>query len=403
MHTLRKLVRELHRRSVWQVLVVYTSGSWIGLKGVAAVTRWLGLPSWTLSLALSLLLVGLPLVLLTTVVQKGVPWLTDDPHEGIDPFEVVGKTPAEVHRIPERHPLYGATLFTWPNAMLGGVGAVTLLVASVVAYMTMWGLGIGPVGSLAAQGLVEPGDRILVAELGDAADEDLGGVVTEVLRVDLEHSTILRPVAVPELAERFGQRGGLPREGLSGDQALALAAREGIEVVLVGEIAAAGDGYVVTATLRDGSTGRALSTLRSRVEGPGSLVVAADRLALKVRERAGESLKTVRAEEPMVEVMEATVEDLRLFHRARILLMSGDPLGAVALLEQAVRSSGDFALAWRELGPLQEQVGDTTGALRSYRRVLEVWSDADPRGRAARTRALERIQALEGQGRSPSS
>jgi hypothetical protein len=396
MHTLRKLVRELHRRSVWQVLVVYAGGSWMVLKGVEAATALAGLPGWTLGLAEVILLVGLPVVLVTTVVQKGLPWLADDPNEAISPFDVVGRTPAEVHVIPARHPLHRATLFTWRNALLTGVGAAALLVASVVAYMSMWALGIGPVGSLAAQGIVDPGDRVLVADFSDATGERLGGVVTEVLRVDLEHSTILRPVTLDDLVDLVAATPGLPREGLSGELALELAAREGFRVVLDGEIAATESGYLLAASLLDGATGRPLAGFRSTAAGPERLVGAADRLALRVRERVGESLKSIRAEEPMAEMTVAGVGDLRRLHQARTLLLHGDPVGAVALLEQVVRSSDGFALAWRELAPAQEQAGDTVGALHSYGRVLELWTDADPRGRAARAHATERIEALGG-------
>lgn len=396
MHFLRKLVRELHHRSVWQVLVVYAGVSWIVLKGVEAATRLAGLPGWTLAFAEVILLAGLPLVLATTVVQKGLPWLMDDPNESIDPLDVVGRTPAEVHVIPARHPLHDATLFTWRNALLAGVGAAALLASSVVAYMTMWALGIGPVGSLVAQGLVEPGDRVVVAEFADATGERLGGVATEVLRVDLEHSTVLRPVDLQEVVDLLESRSALPREGLSRELALRLAAREGFRLVLDGEIVAAQGGYLVTASLRDGNTGRPLAAFRSRAAGPERLVGAVDRLALTVRERVGESLKTIRAEEPMAEMTVASVGDLRRFHQARMLLLHGDPVGAVALLEQVVRSSDGFALAWRELGPAREQAGDTVGALRSYRRVLELWTGSDARAHAARELATERIEALGG-------
>jgi hypothetical protein len=381
---------------VWQVLVVYAGGSWIVLKGVEAATGLVGLPEWTLGFAEVMLLVGLPVVLMTTVAQEGLPWLTEDPNEAINPLDVVGRTPAEVHVNPQRHPLHGATLFTWRNALLGGAGAAALVVASVVAYMSMWVLGIGPVGSLVAQGIVDSGDQVLVAQFEDATGEHLGGVVTEVLRVDLEHSTILRPVSLDDLVVLLEAPPGLPREGLSAAVALELAAREGFRVVLDGEIAASEGGYLVTASLRDGSTGRPLAAFRSRAADPERLVGAVDRLALRVRERVGESLKTIRAEEPMVEMTVAGVGDLRRFHQARTLLLHGDPVGAVALLEEVVRSSDGFALAWRELAPAQEQAGDTVGALRSYRRVLELWTGADPRGRAARAHAAERIEALGG-------
>ena len=74
MHRLRKLLREIHRRSVWQVLGVYLAGSWGVLQTVDFVTGFMGLPDWTPGFAFVLLLVGLPIVVATAIVQEGV-WI----------------------------------------------------------------------------------------------------------------------------------------------------------------------------------------------------------------------------------------------------------------------------------------------------------------------------------------
>jgi len=73
MHTFRKIIRELHRRSVWQVLGVFLAGSWGVLQVVDFLTERAGLPDWTPTFALVLLLVGLPIVLATAFVQEGLP------------------------------------------------------------------------------------------------------------------------------------------------------------------------------------------------------------------------------------------------------------------------------------------------------------------------------------------
>ena len=68
---LKRLVREIHRKSLWQVLGIYAVASWAVLSGVGTLGDVLNLPDWFPSLALGLLIVGLPVVLAVAVIQDG--------------------------------------------------------------------------------------------------------------------------------------------------------------------------------------------------------------------------------------------------------------------------------------------------------------------------------------------
>ncbi|MCZ6824785.1 MAG: hypothetical protein O7E50_03790, partial [Gemmatimonadetes bacterium] len=58
----KKLIHEIHRRSLWQVLGIYVVSSWIVFEVAQTLTEGLGLPDWVPPLALILLLIGLPIV-----------------------------------------------------------------------------------------------------------------------------------------------------------------------------------------------------------------------------------------------------------------------------------------------------------------------------------------------------
>ena len=208
-HRLRKFIREIHRRSVWQVLSVYLALSWGVLQAVEFVTAVAALPAWTPGFAGVLLLIGLPVVTATAFVQKGIPGITTDPYDEIDPNELEGLTPEEVLRVPEAHPLYGEGILTWRNAILGAVCAAVLLIASVAAYLVMWTLGIEPVGSLTPQGVLAERDQVIVAEVANVTeDASLGAVITEALRVDLSESRVLTLVDGGLVADASAGSGG---------------------------------------------------------------------------------------------------------------------------------------------------------------------------------------------------
>ena len=63
MKTIQHLIREAHRRSLWQVLGIFLAASWVVLQVVEVLTETAGLPTWTPAMALVALLLGLPMVL----------------------------------------------------------------------------------------------------------------------------------------------------------------------------------------------------------------------------------------------------------------------------------------------------------------------------------------------------
>ncbi len=112
---LKRLIGEIHRRSLLQVLGIYIFASWVVLQVIDTLDGVVTLPEWFAGLAIGLLVVGLPIVLATAFVQEGGP--------GRDAGD------AEVAGAPTDAPPLGRAsgLFTWRNAFVGGVLAFALL------------------------------------------------------------------------------------------------------------------------------------------------------------------------------------------------------------------------------------------------------------------------------------
>jgi len=380
MHFLRKLVREVHRRSVWQVIGIYLAGAWGVLQVVDYMTQFAGLPEWTPSMAFVLLLIGLPITVATAFIQQGVPGLTDDPNDEIDPNELEGMTPEEVHRNPAAHPLANSGMFTWRNAVLGGVGAGVLLLGSVAAYLLMWSFGIGPVGSLVAQGVLDERDPIILAEFENRTDDDaLGAVVTGALRVDLLESQIVTLVD-GRLVDEVLQRMGRPTdEPLTAEVAREVAVREGIKAVIEGDVSRVGTGYLLAARVVLAEDGTTLAAFRETAEGDDGLLPAIDRISQSLREKAGESLRDIRAGEPLESVTTSSLDALRLFALANQAEEDGDVTRTISLLEEAVALDSTFAMAWRKLavqhsnrgGDYEARVNAASAAFRHRDRLTE--------------------------------
>jgi tetratricopeptide (TPR) repeat protein len=386
MHLVKNLIREAHRRSLWQVLSVYLVGSWGALQVVESVTENAGLPDWVPPFALILLIIGLPIVLATAIVQEGmagseegapvgVAGPADDSGSGLGRAagptsgpdrgspaapgdtgrtEVAAGDPGETE-IPEG---VGHRLFTWRNAVAGGIAAFALLGAAVVGYFVMWSTGIGPVGSLAAQGLLADGDRVVLADFDNATpDSLLSSVVTEALRIDLATSDAITLVESDAVRQALARMQRDPDQPLTGELAREVAVRDGMKAVLEGDVGAAGTGYILSATLRAAESGETLASFRRTAESPEGVIGAIDKLSQDIREKAGESLRTIKRGAPLEEVTTTSLEALRKFTEAEDRFDAGDEAGSLALLEEAIALDSTFAMAHRKVAITLRNMG----------------------------------------------
>jgi len=361
---LKKLLHEIHRRSIWQVLGIYLAGSWIALQVVDTVNSTVGLPDWFPGAAFALLAIGLPIVLSTAVVQGGFKPSTgpDASAPGGDvPSPGVGSAPAPASA--QAVPVAPAStavgsgaggLLTWRRALVGGVGAFAVLGVVTVGYFVSRATGIGPAGTLVAQGLLEEQPRILLTQFASSgADTLLARTATEALRTDLAESpvvTLAEPVFVRDALQRMERSPTTPLDQETGRE---LAQREGIGALVAGELSAVGDGYAISGQIVDVESGAALFSHRETAKDANGVLPAIDRLSKKLRERIGESLRSVRADAPRERV---TTSSFEAFQKYSLALyadeVEGDDEKAQLLLEEAIRADSTFGMAYLRLGEL---------------------------------------------------
>jgi tetratricopeptide (TPR) repeat protein len=389
MNRFRKLIREIHRRSLWQVLAVYLAGSWVALQVAGLVTQTAGLPEWVPSFAFVILIIGFPIVMATALVQEGTPQSAPErpPPAGEELRESTkgtavaspGTGPAAESALasPDPPPRAAATdppvgasapglpsLLSWRRVGLGGMAALALLVLAVGAsLMASRPGGLASPGSLVAQGIFEVGEQILVADFRTSTpDPVLGALVSEALRVDLSSSgslTLVTPAAIRETLVRMQED---PAMGLPSGLAREVAARLGVKAVLEGEVGMAGSGYILVATLRTPETGEPLASFRQTAAGDDDLLDALDTLSRSIREKAGESLRAIDAGPRLATVTTHSLEALRYYTMAQERSLYRDAEGALDLLHDAVALDPEFAMAWRRIAAQLGNLGSDNPA-----------------------------------------
>jgi tetratricopeptide (TPR) repeat protein len=297
------------------------------------LVQQLGLPDWVFAGAAVLLAVGLPIVTFTAHLERR------------RELAQLGGRPTAAH-IGIRKP------FTWRRALLGGGVAFGALALVTAIYMGMRLLGIGPVGTLLAKGVIEERDWVVLADFENlTADSMLGPVVTEAFRIDFSQNRVVS-VADPSYVGRVLRRMRLER-GTDVDLEVAreVAVRQGHKAVIAGQVGALGDLYVISVRIVEAENGIELASLQQTAESAEGIIGAIERVSRKLRERLGDPLKIIRANPPLEDLTTRSLEALRLYAEAvRALADDPDDSHGVGLLEEAVALDPEFAMVWRKLG-----------------------------------------------------
>ncbi len=398
MNPVRNLVHEIHRRSLWQVLGVYALASWAVLQVVDTFTSALGLPAWLPPVSLGVLLVLLPVVMATAFVQegdagsrrRGTFWLVlviyvvaayagyvligliatwiglpawFPPLAGVLLIAllpvVIGTALVSDAREDEPGPTPSAeslkseglqSILTWRNVLLTAAGAFVVLGVLSGGYVAMWAMGVGPVGSLVAKGVLEAREPIILADFEDqAGDSLLALAATEALRTDLSRSSVVRVVEsdyVVRALERMERDPTLP---LSFEVAREVALREGLKAVIAGEVTAIGGRFVLSSRIVAAESGEVFWAHRESADS-ADIIEGIDRLSNRLRERVGESLVSIRAGQPLERVTTSSLEALRKYSQGvKAIEGDADRQRGAALLREAVALDSTFAMAYRKL------------------------------------------------------
>jgi len=363
---LKRLIGELHRRSIWQVLAGYLVFVWLLFETFEVIRVTLGLPNWVEPTAAVLLIVLLPALLATASIQKGKPsrWprldMSAGPDETAPPAEAspaapgapTAATPAvPVPHKPER-PAGLAGLLSWRNTLAGGVAAFTLLAIVTAVYMILRTAGIGPAGTLVAQGTLDDRERLILADFASPADLiDLATTITEGMRIDLAQSPTVRLHSQRAISAALARMEMEPDAILDAELAREVAQRESVRGVVRGEITRVGSGFVLIAEVVQADDGSVLVSRRATARNTDGLVRAVDELSKKLRERIGEPLASIGRADPLERVTTANLEALRRYSSAvRAIDAEGGQDRGQALLEEAVELDPEFGMAWRKLG-----------------------------------------------------
>ncbi|MCL7959566.1 MAG: tetratricopeptide repeat protein [marine benthic group bacterium] len=335
------MANSTHGNSLWKVLGLYGAGSWVVLQVIDVLAQNAGLPAWIFTLALILLIIGLPIVGATA-------YLNGIGRNGKDPE---GATVGE-----RGTPSAPRQFFTWKNALAGGVAAMALWGILVTGW-----LFFGPGASASGDGDVmatSSGGEAPVADLrsvavlpfatrsADESDEYFSEGMHDDLLTQLSKIDSLTVISRTSVMQYASTTKSIPE----------IADELGVATILEGGIQRAGDRVRINVQLIEASTDKHLwaETYDEELTAANVFAIQSD-LAKKIAGALQATLSPDVAARIDARPTENT-EALELYSRARYLILSAagasQEMQARDLLEQAVKLDPGYARAWAALGSL---------------------------------------------------
>lgn len=330
-------MEESRHRSLWQVLGIYLVAGWVVLQVADVLAQNMGLPGWVFPFAVVLLVIGLPIVLATAFIQNrtvAAPSVSESPSpaapEHVDSTAAVSSPPF--------------FLFTWRNAILGGVLAFSLLFGFAGLYVVIKdrGQSFAPAEAVAT----EAGEGIAIVPFtvrGENLDVWREGMM-DVFATSLDDVGGYRTISSRTVMARW--KDAVP-EGGEADLATAraVARRSGAKYVMTGSAVALGDNVRLAADIYDVETGAEIGA--SQVEGPAdSVLVMVDELGVEVMQAlmrsAGAEGLSIRQTQAIVT---ASLPALRAYLRAEALYRSARFERAIEAYEEALELDPEMSLA----------------------------------------------------------
>ena len=332
---------------------------WAAASAAVIVTAWaatevIGLPDWVLPGSIGVMLAGLPVIAFTAYVQRTA-------HRAFTatPTLTPGGTPSAVHGTMATIALKASPHVSWRRTWLGGSVALVAFAVLVVGFMVSRAMGIGPAASLRGTGAFGDRETLVVADFrSPPGDSTLGATVAEALRTDLAQSSSLNVLTRASMRQILGLMERPSESAVPFDLAREIGTREGAKAVLDGGIVRLGQTYVISGRLVATLDGAELATFRETAASEDELLAALGKLSRAVRERAGESLRTIRASSELERVTTSSLPALRKYVEGSLTAdEQGDAERGITLLREAVAIDTAFAMAWRKLSVLLNNEG----------------------------------------------
>jgi len=232
----------------------------------------------------------------------------------------------------------------------GGIAALVILLA-----VAGWYYNAHPAHALSRA------DTILLADFNNkTGDPIFDDTLRQGLAAQLQQSPFLSLVSEQRIQQTLRLMGQPADAKLSSAIISDLCQRAGSKAYLSGSISNLGSQYVIGVSAVNCQTGDYLAQEQVTANGKENVLKALGEASTKLREKLGESLKTVqKLDTPIEQATTPSLEALQAYSLGRMTMQGrGDYTAAVPLLKRSIELDPKFAMAYGMLGTAYHNLGE---------------------------------------------
>jgi eukaryotic-like serine/threonine-protein kinase len=218
-------------------------------------------------------------------------------------------------------------------------------------------------------------DTIVLADfMNSTGDTVFDGTLRQGLSSQLEQSPFLSVISDQRTRQTLQLMGKSTDTKLTPEIAQELCQRTASNAYMSGTISSLGSQYVIGVNVINCQTGDTLAQEQTTADSKEHVLGALGDAATKLRERLGESLKTVhKLATPIEQATTPSLEALQAYSMGRnTMLAQGNYTAAVPLFQRAIQLDPNLAMAYASLGTTYHNLGEKELAAENTRRSFEL-------------------------------
>jgi len=216
-------------------------------------------------------------------------------------------------------------------------------------------------------------DTLLLADFDNTTgDEVFDNTLKQALGVQLSQSPFLSIFPESSVRQTLKLMNRSPDERVFGDVAREICERQGLKAFITGSIALVGTHYVLTLEAINGLSGESVARAQVEAENKEQVLKTLSAVTNDLREKLGESLKSIEKFDKALDLTTSSLEALRAFSLGRAQEIKGGYREAIPFMKRAIELDQNFAAAHLALAVLYSNTDQPQRAADSAARAYSL-------------------------------
>ncbi len=226
-------------------------------------------------------------------------------------------------------------------------------------------------------------DKVVLADFANSTgDPVFDGTLRQGLAVQLEQSPFWSVISEQRMQQTLRKMGRPADARINLETAREICARTGSAAVIEGSIASLGTHYVLGLGAESCRNGDILDQEQAQAARKEDVLGALDKTATRLRSKLGESINSVQKfATPVEDATTPSLEALKAYSLGRKMFFEKGNAAALPFLQRAVELDPTFALAYRALGAVYGNLGQTDRMRLNIRKAYELREKVSERER----------------------